>query len=91
MTEQKTIAGQKARQTLTEHPLSREQLLISKFLSTLTFRQRLWGVDERQAWEAMEKLIQLYEDALTVERSRRELLQRQLEAIQSRREEASDG
>lgn len=84
MKEQKTIAASKARQAMEELALSREQLLISKFLSSLTFQPRLWGVDEKQVWEAMEKLTQLYEDALTVERSRRELAQRQLEALRFR-------
>ena len=87
MTRQKTIAFRKARQAMAEQALSREQLLISKFLGSLTFRPRLWGVDEKQVWEALEKLAALYEDALTLERSRRELAQRQLEAIAFRREE----
>lgn len=87
MTQQKTIACQKARKTMAELALSREQLLISKFLGTLSFEKRLWGVEEKQVWQVLEKLTELYEDALTVERSKRELLQRQLEALQSRREE----
>lgn len=86
MTEQKTIAWRKARQAMAEQALSREQLLISKYLSSLSFRPRLWGVDEKQVWDALEKLAALYEDALTLERSRRELAQRQLEAIKSRQE-----
>ena len=89
MTQQTTIAFHKARKAMADQALSREQLLISKFLSTLSFRPRLWGVDEKQVWQALEKLTQLYEDALTVERSKRELAQRQLEALQSRREEGT--
>ena len=91
MTESKTIAFRKSRKEQPEQVLSREQLLISKYLGELTFRPRLWGVDEKQVWETLERLASLYEDALTVERSRRELAQRKLEAIQSRREEPSDG
>lgn len=86
MTEQR-IAFRKARQAMAEQALSREQLLIAKFLSSLSFRPRLLGVDEKQVWEALEKLTALYEDALTLERSRRELAQRQLEAIQFRQED----
>lgn len=89
MKQQTTIAFQKARKAMAEQALSREQLLISKFLSTLFFRPRLWGVDEKQVWQALEKLTELYEDALTVERSKRELAQRQLEALQCRREEGN--
>lgn len=90
MTQHNTIAMRKARQAMAEQALSREQLLISKFLSSLSFRPRLWGVDEKQVWEAMEKLTALYEDALTLERSRKELAQRQLAAIQFRREEENE-
>lgn len=85
--QQKTIAFQKAYKAAPEQTLSREQLLISKYLNGLTFGKQFRGVDEKQVWQALEKLTELYEDALTVERSRRELLQRQLEALQSRREE----
>ena len=88
MNEQKTIAFRKAQKAMTDQALSREQFLISKFLSGLRFRPRLWGVDEGEVWKALEKLTTLYEDALTVERSRRELAQRKLEAVLSREEEA---
>lgn len=91
MSEQKTMAFQKARRAMEEQALSREQLLISKFLGTLSFGKRLWGADELEVWKAIEKLVQLYEDALTVERSRRELAQRQLEALQSRTEGTAHG
>lgn len=74
-----------------EQPLSREQLLVSKFLSELRLRPKLWGVDEDQVWKAMERLTALYEDALTVERSRRELAQRKLEALQPRKEDVHGG
>lgn len=90
MKKQMAIAFLKKRRTLEEQALSREQLLISKFLSGLSFSSRLWGVDEKQVWEAMEKLTTLYEDALTLERSRREQLQHQLEAIQFRQEEENE-
>lgn len=84
MTQQTSIAIQKARKSMEEQALSREQLLIAKFLKGVSFRPRLWGVDEADVWKAMEKLTALYEDALTVERSKRELAQRQLEALKSR-------
>jgi len=87
MTQEKTIAFRKARQAMAEQALSREQVLISKYLANLSFQPRLLGVDEKQVWEALEKLTALYEDALTLERSRRELAQRQLEALKFRTEE----
>lgn len=67
--------------------LTREQVLVSKYLSELRFSRRIRGVDEGEVWKALEKLTALYEDALTVERSRRELAQRKLEALQQRRED----
>lgn len=88
MNEQKPIAIEKARKTMTEEALSREQFLVVKFLSGLRFRPKLWGVDEAEVWRALERLTALYEDALTVERSRRELAQRKLEALQHRKEDA---
>lgn len=87
----KTIAFRKVQKTMTQQALSREEFVISKYLSGLTFRPRLWGVDEDEAWRALEKLTALYEDALTVERSKRELAQRQLEALRCRREEGTSG
>ena len=86
MWEKKNPEPEKFRLELVEQSLSREQLLIAKYIQTVTFPRRLRGVDELAVWKAMEKLIRLYEDALTVERSRRELAQRKLEAIRFREE-----
>lgn len=68
MTKEKTIAAEKERQKLIARSGDREQYPISRYLSTLKFRPRLWGVDEAEVWRAMERLCQLYEDALTAER-----------------------
>lgn len=87
---QKILDPRKNGKMLPEQNLSREQLLVSKFLSELRLRPRIWGVDEDQVWKAMERLTLLYEDALTVERSRRELAERKLEALRQRGE-GSDG
>lgn len=89
MKQTNTIAARKA---LSEQALTREEFNISKFLSGLTFSPRLLGVDEDGVWRALEKLTVLYEEALTVERCKRELAQRQLEALRCRMEEgACDG
>ena len=85
-----TILPGKVQTRMAEQALSREQVLISKFIGNLTFRSRLLGVDEEDAWKALEKLTELYEDALLVERSKRELAQRQLEALQSRQGEEGE-
>lgn len=68
MTKEKTIAAEKERQKLIARSGDREQYSISRYLSALKFRPRLWGVDEAEVWRAMERLCQLYEDALTAER-----------------------
>lgn len=91
MTKQMSIASRKAQKSLTDQSLSREQFVISKFLNQLTFRPRLWGIDELEAWKALEKLTSLYEDALTTERAKRQLAERKLEAIVSRQEGNTDG
>lgn len=92
MKQTNTIAARKAQKGLTEQTLSREEFVISRFLSELAFPPRLWGVDEDAVWRTLEKLTALYEEALTVERCKRELAQRQLEALRCRMEEGiSDG
>lgn len=75
---------------MADQALSREQILISKYISNLSFRPRFWGIDEDEAWRALERLTELYEDALILERSKRELAQRQLEALQSRLKEEGE-
>lgn len=72
MTQERTIAAAKMRRRVTEQAVTREQYPISRYLSALKFRPRLWGVDEAEVWRAMERLCQLYEDALTTERARRQ-------------------
>lgn len=70
--------------------LSREEFAVSKFIGTLKFRRTFWGLQEESVWRAMERLITLYEDALTAERGKRELAERKLEAIRSREEKVYD-
>ncbi len=71
---------------LAEQSLSREQFAISKYLATLRFRPKFRGVEEAAVWKALERLVMLYEDALTAERLRRELAERKLEALRDREE-----
>lgn len=51
---------------------------ISKYLEELKFNSRIMGVDEADVWKKIEKLCELYENALTEERGRSEKLARQL-------------
>ena len=58
-----------------------ELYVISNYLKTLRFAPALMGVDEVDVWKKIEKLCELYADALTAERGRCEKLQRQLDAL----------
>lgn len=78
------------RQKLVQVALTREEFAVSKFLATVRFRRSLLGLEEEGVWQAMERLVSLYEDALTAERGKRELAERKLEALKCR-EGKSDG
>ena len=59
-----------------------ELYVISDYLKKLRFQTTLvGGVDEVDVWKKIEKLCELYADALTQERGRCEKLQRQLDAL----------
>ena len=72
------------RQEAAQVALTREEFAVSKFIATLRFRRSLWGLEEEGVWLALERLVSLYEDALTAERGKRELAERKLEAVSSR-------
>ena len=72
-----------------------ELYAVSEYLRKLRFRATLvGGVDEADVWRKIEKLCELYADTLTIERGRREALQRQLDALTAKgpgdRTEAAD-
>ena len=74
------------RKKLVQVALSREEFAVSKFIATVRFRRCLFGLEEEGVWQAFERLICLYEDALTTERGKRELAESKLEAMRSREE-----
>ena len=47
---------------------------IARYLKQLHFKKRLFGVDEADVWKKIEKLNEMYEDAVLAERKRYELL-----------------
>ena len=53
-----------------------ELYAISGYLKTLKFSPRLMGVDEADVWKKIEKLCELYDDALAEERGKNEKLTR---------------
>lgn len=50
--------------------------VISDYLKKLKFSPRLMGVDEADVWKKIEKLCELYDDALAAERGKNEKLTR---------------
>ena len=58
--------------------------VISDYLKSVKFSPRLMGVDEADVWKKIEKLCELYEDALIAERGKSEKLERQLKACRAR-------
>jgi len=78
------------KQEMAQVALNREEFAVSKFLATLKFRRSFFGLEEKSVWNAMERLVSLYEDALTAERGKRELAERKLEALRSREEQKND-
>lgn len=54
----------------------KELYAISKYLKELKFSPRVMGVDEADVWKKIEKLCELYDDALAAERGKNEKLTR---------------
>lgn len=52
---------------------------VSRYLSKVSFSYRFNGVDEADVWRKIEKLCELYEDALADEREKRQRLEALLE------------
>lgn len=73
------------RKKMVQVALTREEFAVSKHIATLRFRHVLWGLEEEGVWKAIERLVFLYEDALAAERGKRELAERRLEAVRSRK------
>lgn len=69
---------------LAEQTQSKDLWAVSKYLGSVKFAPRMMGVDEADVWKKIEKLCELYEDALTAERGKAEKLERQLKACRSK-------
>ena len=64
----KTPANNETQQNLSGHACDEKLYAISQYLSKVKFAPRMMGVDEADVWRKLEKLCELYEDALTAER-----------------------
>ena len=54
--------------------------VISDYLKNLKFSTRVMGVDEADVWKKIEKLCELYDEALLAEREKNKKLTKQLNA-----------
>lgn len=58
---------------------------VSRYLSTLKFKRATFGgVDEADVWKKLEKLCELYEDALYTERTQKDKLEQAMALIRAR-------
>ena len=62
----------------------KDLFVISNYLKELRFSPRIMGVDEADVWKKIEKLCELYEDALAAERGKNVKLTKQLAACANR-------
>lgn len=84
------MANRKAKETqaqLVGQTMSAQHRAVSNYLSKLRFSKSVLGADEADVWRKMEKLCELYEDALDAERARADQAQKKLNAIYARARE----
>lgn len=79
--------AQKKKVHLVEKTMTAQHWAVSQYLSKLKFSKGVLGADEADVWRKMEKLCELYEDALAAERARADDAQRKLDAIYARARE----
>lgn len=72
---------------ISQQAQAQDQWVIAEYLQSLRFTPRFLGVDEADVWKKIEKLCELYENALVAERSRSAKLARQLKACLAQLEE----
>ena len=73
-------------------PLNREQMRIAKWLQNVHFRRQLFGgVSEQDVWKKIEKLDEMYREALIAERARYDALLEEKTAVQPQQQRPSGG
>ena len=70
MAKKSTPVPNETRQNLSRQTWDEKLYAISQYLEKVKFAPRMMGVDEADVWRKLEKLCELYEDALTAERMR---------------------
>lgn len=63
-----TPVPNETQQNLSQQTQDEKLYAISQYLAKVKFAPRFSGVDEADVWRKLEKLCELYEDALTAER-----------------------
>lgn len=71
-------------QSLSGEAYSRQLYAIADYLAKVKFAPRFSGVDEADVWRKLEKLCELYEDALTAERMKSAQLEQDHQALQQK-------
>lgn len=72
---------QDKRYELYERAHTKEYYAVAKWLSEVKFAPAVFGADQADVWRKIEKLCELYEDALNAERARNAKLERKLRSL----------
>lgn len=66
---------------LYERAHTKEYYAVAKWLSEVSFAPAVLGADQADVWRKIEKLCELYEDAINAERARNAKLERKLRSL----------
>ena len=83
----KTPSPNETQQNLSQQAYDEKLYAISQYLAKVKFAPRFSGVDEADVWRKLEKLCELYEDALIAERMKSAQLEQDLAALQQKHSE----
>lgn len=75
---------EKKQAELAQQARNRELWPVARFLKELRLKHRLFGVDEADVWQNIQRLCQLYEDALEAHRAKTEVLEQKFLAMEAR-------
>ena len=79
-----TPAQNETRENLSQATFDEKLYAISDYLKKVKFSPRMMGVDEADVWRKLEKLCELYEDALTAERMKSAQLEQEFIALRQK-------
>lgn len=79
-----TPVPNETQQNLSQQAYDEKLYAISQYLAKVKFAPRFSGVDEVDVWRKLEKLCELYEDALTAERMKSAQLEQEFIALRQK-------